>query len=64
MDGTKAIKTSSSGIGLTLVKYIVELHGGYIKLESELNVGSRFTIGIPDTVDIIDDKNESVASNL
>ncbi|MCI9062438.1 MULTISPECIES: sensor histidine kinase [Romboutsia] len=64
VDGTKAIKTSSSGIGLTLVKYIVELHGGYIKLESELNVGSRFTIGIPDTVDIIDDKNESVASNL
>lgn len=64
VDGTGAIKTSSSGIGLTLVKYIVELHGGYIKLESELNVGSRFTIGIPDTVDIIDDKNESVASNL
>ena len=64
VDGTKAVKTSSSGIGLTLVKYIVELHGGYIKLESELNVGSRFTIGIPDTVDIIDDKNESVASEL
>ena len=47
VDGTGAIKTSSSGIGLTLVKYIVELHGGYIKLESEINIGSKFTIGIP-----------------
>ncbi len=57
VDGTGAIKTSSSGIGLTLVKYIVELHGGYIKLESELNRGSRFTIGIPNIVENIEDKN-------
>ena len=40
-------KVSSSGIGLTLVKYIVELHGGQIKLESELNKGSKFTIVLP-----------------
>ena len=51
VDGTGATKTSSSGIGLTLVKYIVELHGGYVNLESELNKGSRFTIGIPDIVE-------------
>ncbi|WP_373599001.1 ligand-binding sensor domain-containing protein [Paraclostridium bifermentans] len=50
-DGTGATKTSSSGIGLTLVKYIAELHGGYIKLESEVNKGSRFTIGIPNVVE-------------
>ena len=37
-----------SGIGLTLVKDIVDLHGGYIRLESELNKGSKFTIGLPD----------------
>ena len=58
VDSTGAIKTSSSGIGLTLVKYIVELHGGYIILESEINVGSRFTIGIPNIVENIEDKNE------
>ena len=40
-------KVSSSGIGLTLVKYIVELHDGHIKLESELNKGSKFTIVLP-----------------
>ena len=54
VEGTGATKASSSGIGLTLVKYIIELHGGYIRLESELNKGSRFTIGIPNIVENIE----------
>ena len=40
-------QVSSSGIGLTLVKYIVELHNGKVTLESELNKGSKFTIILP-----------------
>lgn len=40
-------KVSSSGIGLTLVKYVVELHGGSVALESELNKGSKFIITLP-----------------
>lgn len=51
VENSGSIKVSSSGIGLTLVKYIVELHGGYVKLESELNRGSKFTIGIPNLVE-------------
>ena len=51
VEGTNATKVSSSGIGLTLVKYIVELHGGYIRLESEVNNGSRFTIGLPSVLE-------------
>ncbi|MGM8272456.1 ligand-binding sensor domain-containing protein [Clostridium perfringens] len=37
----------SSGIGLTLVKSIIELHHGTIRVESELNKGSTFIITLP-----------------
>ena len=55
VESTEVTKVSSSGIGLTLVKYVIELHGGYIRLESEVNKGSRFTIGLPDIVDDLED---------
>ncbi len=35
------------GIGLAIVKQIVELHNGYVDLSSELGQGSCFTVGIP-----------------
>lgn len=37
----------SSGIGLTLSKAFVKLHGGDIEVESELGKGTRFTVRIP-----------------
>ncbi|MBE6054437.1 MAG: hypothetical protein E7212_11180 [Clostridium sartagoforme] len=49
--GTGVSKASSSGIGLALVKHIAELHGGFVKLESEINKGSRFTVVLPDIVE-------------
>jgi len=36
-----------SGIGLTIVKKIVEDHGGYLTLESRPGEGSTFTVRIP-----------------
>ncbi|WP_148551646.1 ATP-binding protein [Paraclostridium bifermentans] len=51
IEGNGATKASSSGIGLTLVKYISDLHCGYVRLESELNKGSKFTIGLPCKLD-------------
>lgn len=36
-----------SGIGLYLVKSLVELHHGTIRVESELNKGSRFIVKLP-----------------
>jgi signal transduction histidine kinase/ligand-binding sensor domain-containing protein/DNA-binding response OmpR family regulator len=36
-----------SGIGLALVKELVELHNGNITVESKINEGSTFTVSIP-----------------
>lgn len=36
-----------SGLGLALTKRLVELHGGTIKLQSKVNVGTRVTVKLP-----------------
>ena len=36
-----------SGLGLTLTKHLVDIHGGEIKVESEVGVGSEFIIILP-----------------
>jgi two-component system phosphate regulon sensor histidine kinase PhoR len=40
-------KVSGTGIGLYLVKYLVEAHGGKIWVESQLGKGSVFTFELP-----------------
>lgn len=41
------VKPRGSGIGLSLAKAFVELHGGSLTAESELGKGSVFTISLP-----------------
>ncbi len=41
------IHPNGSGIGLSLAKAFVELHGGSIAVESILGVGSKFTVTLP-----------------
>lgn len=38
---------NGTGLGLALVKELVEMHGGVVSVDSELGVGSRFEVRIP-----------------
>jgi len=52
---TRSVK--GSGLGLTLVKEIVEAHGGTVQVKSELGHGSTFSVHLPAITERNDAKN-------
>ena len=47
VDKDRSRATGGSGLGLAISKQIVEMHGGSISIESEVEVGSVFEVSLP-----------------
>ena len=47
IESTQARTYEGTGIGLALVQELVKLHGGSVRVESEVGAGSAFTVTIP-----------------
>jgi len=47
-DKVRTTKISGSGLGLSLVKHIIKMHGGTLEIESKLGEGSTFRVILPE----------------
>ncbi|WP_315068742.1 ATP-binding protein [uncultured Clostridium sp.] len=58
VDNNLSRQAEGSGIGLALVKMLVEILEGHIKVNSELGIGSAFIITLPIKKEIVEEENK------
>ncbi len=47
VDRARSRDISGTGLGLAIVKHLARLHGGEVTVESQLSIGTKFTIALP-----------------
>lgn len=60
--GSNVDSTPGTGLGLAMVKTLVDLHGGRIFVSSQENAGSTFTIALPSVSNVRNDRSASIGA--
>ncbi|MBQ5311449.1 MAG: sensor histidine kinase, partial [Oscillospiraceae bacterium] len=49
-DSSRTRETGGTGLGLAIAKLIIERHGGYFKVVSYKDIGTKITVCLPQSV--------------
>jgi two-component system phosphate regulon sensor histidine kinase PhoR len=47
VDRSRSRETGGTGLGLAIVKHVAQRHGGELRIDSVVGVGSTFTLCLP-----------------